>query len=151
MLLYHSAGTPLLLPQMEKEIGIFAFPPNLIRIRPTGFRANSHLLYLREIHSSPNLEDDDDNEDHGGEGSNDDADDKRHSGRHSSLRLHLLLVPNLLFPWPYQVCCSMFDFLVVTYHTKYLKLTSSIRGLSVFELVLLISQFFSIFDYQNLG
>ena len=28
----------------------------------------------------------------------------------------------------------MFDFLGVTYHTKYLKLTSSIRGLSVFEL-----------------
>ena len=96
MLPYHRAGTPLLLPQMEKEIGIFAFPPNLIKIRPTGFRANSHLLYLREIHSSPDLEDDDDNEDHGSEGADDDADDKRHCRRHSSLRLHLLRVTNLL-------------------------------------------------------
>lgn len=55
------------------------------------------LLYLREIHSGSDFEDDYYNEDHGSEGSNDDADDKRHCGRHSPLGLHLLLVPNLLF------------------------------------------------------
>ena len=33
MLLYHKAGIPLLRQQMEKEIGIFAFPPDVIKIR----------------------------------------------------------------------------------------------------------------------
>ena len=85
---------------MEKEIGIFAFPPDDIKIismewRPD-FIFNSHLLYLREIHTSPHFEDYDDNEDHGSEGADDDADDKRHCRRHSSLRLHLLRVTNLL-------------------------------------------------------
>lgn len=55
----------------------------------------SHLLHLGEIHSRPDLEDNDHNEDHGCEGPDDDADDQRHCRGHSSLwfyLLHLLLI-----------------------------------------------------------
>ena len=48
----------------------------------------TYLLHFRYIHSRPNLEDDDDDEDHGGEGADDDADDQGHGGGHAPLRLH---------------------------------------------------------------